>query len=135
MFFAEKMLETAKALENLGFEPILPKTLADHGKVAEELVDTPEELKILRQKLHRNHFDKIKNSDAVVVVNEEKNNIRNYLGASTFSEIAYAFYLKKPIFFINPIPEGLMLTDEIKLYEPIILKNIEQIKQYFFNNQ
>src|SRR5258708_26680133 len=38
---------------------------------------------------------------AILVVNERKNGIQNYIGANTFAEIAVAFNARKRIFILN----------------------------------
>ena len=60
------------------------------------------------------------NNDAVLVLNFEKNGIRDYVGGATFLEIFKAWELGKKIFFYNPIPEGI-LRDELVGMSPIII--------------
>lgn len=62
----------------------------------------------------------IKNVDAVLVLNFDKNGQKNYIGGATFLEIYDAFRLRKKIFFMNPIPEG-MLKDELIGFSPVII--------------
>ena len=76
--------------------------------------------------------DTIKNMDAVLVLNYDKNKdgkiYKNYIGGATFLEMYDAFRLGKKIFLMNDIPEG-MLFDEIEGFNPIILKgNIDLVK-------
>lgn len=59
-------------------------------------------------------------SDAVLVVNNEKDGAKGYVGGATFLEIYDAFRLGKKIFFLNPLPEG-MLRDELIGFSPVIL--------------
>ena len=59
-------------------------------------------------------------NDAVLVLNYNKNGQENYIGGATFLEIYDAFRLGKRIFFINPIPDG-MLKDELIGFSPIVL--------------
>ena len=51
------------------------------------------------------YFNEIAKEDtyAILVVNEAKEGISNYIGASAFSEIAIAFYFGKKIFILNDI--------------------------------
>ena len=60
----------------------------------------------------REHFGKIKDSDAILVCNYTKNNIENYIGANTFLEMGYAYHNKKPIFTLNPLPDYKYINDE-----------------------
>ena len=39
-------------------------------------------------------------------------------------EMVVAFYLKKPIYLLNDIPEGMNITEEIKSLYPIIVHNM-----------
>lgn len=68
----------------------------------------------------RIHYEKIKGSDAIVVVNIDKKDIKNYIGGNTFLEIGFAYVLNKKIFLLNEVPE-MPYTDEIKAMKPIVL--------------
>ena len=69
------------------------------------------------------HYNFIADSDAILVINQKKNGIKGYVGASTLMEMAIARYLDKKIFLINPWPkvEELRHSVEIQLTKPIIL--------------
>ena len=62
----------------------------------------------------------ISDMDAVLVLNYDKNGQKNYIGGATFLEIYDAFKFSKKIYFVNPIPEG-MLQDELIGFSPIII--------------
>ncbi len=64
--------------------------------------------------------EKIKDNDAVLVINLEKNNQQNYIGGATFTEIFMAYRMKKRIFMFNDIPES-NFKDELTGMNPIIL--------------
>ena len=51
----------------------------------------------------REHFKKIEESDVMLVCNFTKNGIDNYVGANTFLEMGFAYYVKKPIIRVKPI--------------------------------
>ena len=70
----------------------------------------------------KTHFDKIKQSNAILVINQDKNNIKNYIGANTLTEMAFAYYLDKTIYLLNPIPK-ISYRDEIQSMHPIIINN------------
>lgn len=67
------------------------------------------------------HLDKIEISDAILVVNVDKLHKNNYVGANTFTEICFAHYRKKKIYFLNPIPRQSYILDELQSIDPIIL--------------
>ena len=64
--------------------------------------------------------DVILTQDAVLVLNFEKNGVKNYLGGATFLEMYEAFMNNKKIFLYNDIPEGI-LKDEICGFAPILI--------------
>jgi nucleoside 2-deoxyribosyltransferase len=77
----------------------------------------------------RDHFEKIKNSDAVLVLNIDKDGKKNYVGGNAFLEMGLAFALGKKIFMLNPIPEELSYAEEIKGMRPIIIEgDLSRIK-------
>lgn len=85
-----------------------------------------------KAKMYKQSEDTIKNMDAVLVLNYDKNKdgkiYKNYIGGATFLEMYDAFRLGKKIFLINEIPEGI-LFDEIEGFNPIILNgNLDLIK-------
>lgn len=66
------------------------------------------------------HFKKIEWSDAVLVLNYDKNDIANYIGGNTFLEIGIAFYLGKKIYLFNDIPE-ISYKEEILGMKPVVI--------------
>ncbi|MFA6013231.1 MAG: hypothetical protein WC799_24795 [Desulfobacteraceae bacterium] len=75
------------------------------------------------------HLDKIEKSDAVLIVNITKKDVVNYIGANTFLEMGFAYYRKKKIFTLNPLPDQPFIVDELLTFEPIVLNgHLEDIK-------
>jgi hypothetical protein len=70
----------------------------------------------------RYHYNEIVDSDAVLVLNFDKNGIKNYIGGNTFMEIGFAYVNNKKIFLLNPIPD-ISYKDEIEAVQPIILNS------------
>lgn len=66
------------------------------------------------------HFDKVAWSDAILVLNYEKKNIKGYVGANTLLEMGLALWLKKGIYLLNAIPE-MTSKEEILGMKPIVL--------------
>jgi len=66
------------------------------------------------------HFDKVAWSDAILVANYDKNNIKGYIGGNTLMEMGLALFLKKKIYLLNETPE-LPYKEEILGVKPIIL--------------
>ncbi len=69
----------------------------------------------------KKYYELIKNSDAVLVINMEKNGRKNYIGGNTFLEIGFAHVLDKKIFSLNPMPEDSPYLDELKAMQPVVL--------------
>ena len=116
----DKILEMVTELEDLGHEVESPNFGYEivHGKV-----DTAEE----KARLMSAYFPKIEWCDAVLAVNVDKRRIENYIGGNTLIELAVAFYLKKKIFLLNPIPD-LPYAEEIAGMMPVIIdKDLEKI--------
>ena len=65
--------------------------------------------------------DKIKTNDAVLVLNLEKNNQKNYIGGATYTEIFMAYRNNKKIFLLNPVPENPIFNMELSGMQPTIL--------------
>lgn len=67
------------------------------------------------------HFNKIEKSDAILVVNITKGDIKNYIGANTFLEIGFAHHGGKKIFLLNAVPDQPYIIDEILTIDPVCL--------------
>lgn len=122
--FLDKIALTEKKLIKMGFEVFVPEGLILHREKNWLPPQTSEE-KIKGKIKHdfiRKHFQKIEESDAILVLNYSKNGIKNYIGPNTFLEIGIAYYLQKKIFLLNPIPKT-YLWEEVNAMQPIILNN------------
>ncbi len=71
----------------------------------------------------RANFQLVADADGIVVLNYKKNGIDGYIGTSTLMEIGLAYYLKKKIFLLYPIPHfsSVRWAHEIKIMQPVIL--------------
>ena len=109
-----------KKLEEMNHELTFPNTYPN--------VDTEDKIRLVseaeRAKWKATMFEKslksIENNEAVLVLNFDKDNYKNYVGGATFLEMYDAFRLKKKIFMYNEIPEGI-LKDEIGGFLPIVI--------------
>lgn len=136
--FAPKILETRDKLESLGHKVWIPKSMIDYSiktaNSAHKLKSKRKKyLKDIKPYYTRVHFNLIKKSDAILVINIDKKGIKNYISGATFAEIMIALYLKKKIFFLNPIPKDKRLSfilDELEAVHPIVLnEKLEKIKK------
>lgn len=60
------------------------------------------------------YYREICASAAVLILNFDKGDTKNYIGGNTLMEIAFAYVNNKKIFLINPIPETVSYYDEIR---------------------
>lgn len=126
--FTAEVKRIAEELEALGHEVFLP------NGVVIDAIHQPDfdPISAKHDNGHdaiRAHFDKIKESDAVLICNYTKRDIPNYIGANTFLEAGFAYYLGKPVFALNPLPEQPYIHDEIQALGVVVLNgNLNQIK-------
>lgn len=73
-----------------------------------------------KRNMYKMSKEKIKDVDALLVLNLNKNEKKNYIGGATFLEMYNSFVESKKIFLYNDIPQG-DLYDEIHGFEPIII--------------
>ena len=109
-----------RVLEDNGHKVIMPNC-ADAPQTESLYRNTPEHAK-WKAGMIRASEEKIKESDAVLCLNFDKGEYKNYIGGATFLELYDAFRLNKKIFFVNDIPEGI-LKDELIGFSPIVIHN------------
>jgi hypothetical protein len=121
--FYDKIEKIKKQLEDK-YEVILPNCYDEPVTNEDNKKMTEEEYYAFFKKMYYESRDKIKDVDAILVLNYSKikNNIeyKNYIGASTFLEMYEAFMQNKKIYILNDYPDN-MLYDEIKGFNPIVL--------------
>ncbi len=109
-----------KVLEKNGWEVSLPHTYENPNAENEWYAKGEEEHSRMKGEMFRKSREKIKQLDAVLTLNFDKNGKKNYIGGSTFLELYEAFMEGKTIYLYNNVPEGL-LYDEIKGFSPKII--------------
>ena len=116
----QKVLSIGKKLEEKGVEVLYPWTiiLVQKGKLHPKKI--PQFKLNNKSRAIKIHYEKIKKSDAILVVNETKHQIKNYIGGNTLMEMGFAYILNKKIYLLNPIPK-MQYSEEIKAMKPIIL--------------
>lgn len=88
----DKIISISHELENMGYNVLLPKECIEG---------------LSKDVASRAHFDRVADihNQVVLIVNEEKENIKNYIGPNTFAEIALSYYFNKNIYLLNDIYE------------------------------
>lgn len=125
--FYKQVIDLEAQLSALGFEVIIPlnarqmKASGDfdvtHYKTWFENADDYHK----KADFMRSHFAEEEKSDAILVVNNKKNEIENYIGGNVLIEMAIAFYLGKKLFILNGLPEESAYIEEIKGMLPVVL--------------
>lgn len=117
----EKMVEVRDKLISMGHNAFISKFYASLvGKSEEE----KEKIKIFQKNnldAMREFWKDMQGGDAVLVLNLDKNGIKNYIGGNTLMEIGFAHVLNQKIFLFNPIPEISYYKSEIEAIRPIII--------------
>jgi nucleoside 2-deoxyribosyltransferase len=123
MDFAKETLEAKVLLESMNHEVEVPAEI--HRHLSGEYVDNKSEK--LELDVIKKYYHKIAESDAILVLNYDKNGIEGYIGGNTFLEMGFAHVLDKPIYLLNQIPE-MGYKDEIEAMQPVILQgNLKNI--------
>lgn len=126
--FYTQVIAFSRELERLGVNVILPKTAANMKAEGRENEEVNKDWSKTSAGYHgkailvRQHFEEINKSDAVLVTNYDKHGKKNYIGPNVLMEMAVAFYLDKPIYVLNGVPQDSPLIDEILGLEPIFLE-------------
>ena len=86
----DRIIEISKELEKKGYNVLLPVECMQG-------ID-----KIIAS---RAHLDRVvdPNNEIILIVNETKNGIENYIGPNSFVEVAFGFYYKKKVYLLNDI--------------------------------
>ena len=125
--FYRKVNEVKDTLDPLGFEVLVPRLALEMKRTGNYEVSQyktwfadPNDYD-KKADLIRAHFAEIDKADAILVVNEEKRGIKNYIGGNVLMEMALAFHTNKPVFILNEVPEGSSVEEEIRGVLPILL--------------
>ena len=117
--FFDTMAVIQEQLEEMGHEVFMPIEVPGLDYWSD---DGSSRVKAKRaHDLISEHFRKIERSDAVLVVNVTKSEIKNYIGANTFLELGFAHYLGKRIYLLNPIPDQPYILEEVLAFDARVL--------------
>lgn len=125
--FYHHLLEVEKQLKKLGFRVKIPvgavwmkrgyDTLAHKNRIG------PEQNWKEKRRLIEKNFVKIISSDMILVINDDKNGLKGYIGGNVLMEMTLAFHYKKPVYILNTIDEKLPIREEILGIEPMFINN------------
>lgn len=80
-----------------------------------------------KQEAMHAHFQKVAWSDAILVLNHDKNNIPGYIGANTLLEMGIAMHLRKKIYLLNPIPDISYKEEILGMHPQVIDGDLRKI--------
>jgi hypothetical protein len=125
--FYRQVIDIQEELQKLGLKVIVPKT-ATRMKEANDydvahyktwFADANDYHK--KAELMRAHFDEVDKADAILVVNNQKHGVDNYIGGNVLMEMAIAFHQGKLIFIQNEVPKESAYLEEILGMQPVVL--------------
>jgi len=132
--FAKNIVDICHKLEKLGHEPKIHEQMFGLANgTALQLQDMASGMESSRIKKKHNFIkwwhNSIKNSDAILVCNFDKNGIKNYIGGNTLMEIGFAHVNNKKIFLLNPLPKDVPYYDEIEAMSEVVVNgDLNKIK-------
>lgn len=134
MAFAQEMLDVKVSLERNSHKVILPEGAEEYAKgKLKKIASKRGSLEGAKRKINSNlikkHYYKIQESDVILVINKEKNGIKNYIGGNSFLEMGFAYILNKKIYVLNQLPKNLLFYQELVAMKPIVLNgHLDAIK-------
>ncbi len=136
-FFTKEVYETKLKLEKMGHEVLVyPENVDVDGKrvhISEYYKMRKNNLTNYLLKIKKDlinaHIKKIEKSDAILVLNLDKDGKEGYIGGNTFLEMGIAHYLNKKIFLWKKPSEKLPYFEEVMSLNPTIIdEDLKKIK-------
>lgn len=125
--FYKQALELGKELKKLGFRVKIPKTAYIMKKNSNFEVSFYKTWYRDKKDYHKKtalmneHFKKVLQADAILVLNLEKNGTPGYIGGNGLLEMFLAYINKKPIYIYNPISDDLNIAEEVYGLNPVFI--------------
>ena len=118
---AQEILDIQIKLEAAGHEAEIPEGIKnEYIRQRTEVSNEEKADDKIQFDLICGYYEKIKQYDAVLIVNVDKRGVKNYIGGNTFLEMGFAHVLNKKLYCLNPLPE-LPYTAELQAMQPVIL--------------
>lgn len=121
--FKQAMIEAKNYIEYNSVHKVLLPELTRYQDIRDVHGDDKTFTKI-KNRLTKENFQNVENCDVLFIINYSHRGINNYIGGNSFMEMVIAFYLKKPIYLLNDIPEGMPYTEEIKSLYPTTIRSM-----------
>ena len=121
--FTTDILRIKEKLTSKGHEVNIPEKTADHIGGVEDKEER------LRKDVIKEHYKKIQEADAILVINKTKNGIPHHIGGNSLIQMAFAHINDKKIYILHPIPH-VAYKDEIEAMKPICIEgDINKIEE------
>lgn len=123
--YKQDMIQAKKYIEeNSDFYVTLPE-LTRYQDIRDVQGDD-ETFTRIKNRLTKESLLNVANCDLLLILNFSHRGIENYIGGNSFMEMVIAFFLKKPIYLLNNIPEEMTYTEEIKSLYPIVVHSLSE---------
>ena len=118
MSLRHRLPEICGILEQAGHEVLTP---VDTREFDYEGANDHQRADLKRDKdLIRTHYEKIKVSDAILVLNEDLPGKPRYIGGNSFLEMGFAHILDIPIYLMQDLPES-PYRSEMLAMDPVVI--------------
>jgi len=111
--------EIADVLREIGWNAVVPATTEMMKKTGNYDIakvktwhNNSKHFHIKRQKAD-GHFGEVAKGDAILIVNDDKFGMPNYIGPNATMEWGLAYYLGKPVFILNGVPKDSNYYEEV----------------------
>ena len=132
MTFSKEMIKAKNKLEEMGHDVRVPCDIDVHLDDEDFIDDLEKDFEhCVENEVMKKCFSKVEESDAILVLNYEKNNISGYIGTSTLMEMGLAYYFDKRIFLLFSPPQYSKhrWAHEVRVFQPEILNgDLEKLK-------
>ena len=120
--FKAQMIQAKKYIESNTSHSIILPDLTRYQDIRDKYGDDVTFTKI-KNRLTKENFSNVEKCDILFILNLTHRGIQNYVGGNAFMEMVLAYYLGKPIYLLNEIPESMSYTEEMKTFYPTIVNS------------
>ena len=124
MTYAKEMLKAKEKLEEMDHIVKIPTDAHEIANGDHNHDDLEADyIHCIDNDIMRTHFKFIEESDAVLILNHDKNGIKGYIGTASLMEIGLAHYFYKKIFLLQELPHRSehRWVHEVRIMQPVII--------------